>query len=53
VAVAGALLGGAWLWLAFPVGLGYGLAAVALGSYLAGDVLNRRPELLQAVTRRR
>jgi ABC-2 type transport system permease protein len=54
VAAAGALLGGAWLWLAFPVGLGYGLAAVALGSYLAGDVLDRRmPELLQAVTPRR
>jgi ABC-2 type transport system permease protein len=41
----------AWPWLAVPVGLGYGLAAAALGCYLAGDVLDRRlPELLAAVT---
>lgn len=52
--VAGALLQGAWLWLAFPVGVVYGLTAVGLGTYLAGDVLDRRmPELLQAVTPRR
>ncbi|MFC4106609.1 ABC transporter permease [Micromonospora zhanjiangensis] len=54
VTVAGILLGGAWLWVGFPVGLAYGLAAAALGTYLAGDVLDRRqPELLQAVTPRR
>jgi len=52
--VATALLGDVWLWLALPVGLGYGLGATLLGSYLAGDVLDRRmPELLVAVTPRR
>ncbi|MFF5176343.1 ABC transporter permease [Micromonospora sp. NPDC000089] len=52
--VAAALLGGAWLWLALPVGLAYGAGAALLGSYLAGDVLDRRqPELLTAVTPRR
>lgn len=45
------LLGDAWPWLAVPVGAGYGLAAAALGCYLAGEVLDRRtPELLAAVT---
>ncbi|WBB65860.1 ABC transporter permease [Micromonospora sp. WMMD812] len=49
-----ALLGDVWLWLALPVGLGYGLGAGLLGSYLAGDVLDRRqPELLATVTPRR
>ncbi|MFC7547066.1 ABC transporter permease [Plantactinospora sp. GCM10030261] len=52
--VANALLGDVWLWLALPVGLAYGLGAIVLGTYLAGDVLDRRmPELLQAVTPRR
>ncbi|MFI6822877.1 ABC transporter permease [Micromonospora sp. NPDC050187] len=52
--VAAALLGDAWLWLAAPLGLGYGLGAALLGAYLAGDVLdNRAPELLTAVTPRR
>lgn len=52
--VAAALLGTVWHWIALPVGVGYGLAAVALGTYLAGDVLDRRmPEVLAAVTPRR
>ncbi|BCL14772.1 ABC transporter permease [Micromonospora sagamiensis] len=52
--VAAALLGDAWLWLAAPLGLGYGLGAALLGAYLAGDVLDHRtPELLSAVTPRR
>jgi ABC-2 type transport system permease protein len=53
-AMGSALAGDAWRWFALPVGLGYGLAAAALGCYLAGDVLDRRaPELLAAVTPRR
>ncbi|WP_433345664.1 ABC transporter permease [Micromonospora sp. CA-111912] len=52
--VAAALLGDAWLWLALPLGLAYGLGAALLGTYLAGDLLDRRaPELLTAVTPRR
>ena len=52
--VATALLGEVWLWIALPVGLAYGIAAVLLGTYIAGDVLDRRmPELLVAVTPRR
>lgn len=52
--VAAALLGDAWLWLALPLGTGYGLGAALLGAYLAGDVLDRRqPELLATVTPRR
>lgn len=52
--VATVLLGDAWHWIALPVGVGYGVAAVALGTYLAGDVLDRRmPEVLTAVTPRR
>ncbi|MEV4494977.1 ABC transporter permease [Micromonospora arborensis] len=52
--VAAALLGDAWLWLALPVGIAYGLGTALLGAYLAGDVLDRRqPELLVTVTPRR
>ncbi|PWU62147.1 ABC transporter permease [Micromonospora globispora] len=54
IVVAAALLGDLWRWLALPLGLAYGLGAALLGSYLAGDVLDRRmPELLAAVTPRR
>lgn len=52
--VAAALLGDAWLWVALPVGVAYGLGVALLGAYLAGDVLDRRqPELLSTVTPRR
>ncbi|MEV1321101.1 ABC transporter permease [Micromonospora arborensis] len=52
--VAAGLLGDAWLWLALPVGIAYGLGTALLGAYLAGDVLDRRqPELLATVTPRR
>lgn len=52
--VAAVLLGDFWHWIALPVGIGYGLGAAALGTYLAGDVLDRRmPELLAAITPRR
>lgn len=36
------VLGDAWSWVAVPAGAGYGLAAVALSTYLAGDLLDRR-----------
>jgi ABC-2 type transport system permease protein len=49
--VAAAVLDGAWVWLALPVGLAYGLGLTVLGCYLAGDLLDRRaPELLRTVT---
>jgi ABC-2 type transport system permease protein len=52
-AVAAALLGTIWLWLALPAGLAYGFGAAALGCYIGGDVLDRRgPALLSAVTPR-
>lgn len=54
VAVAALLVPAAWSWLLLPLGVGYGVAAAALGSYVAGDVVDRRaPELLAAVTPRR
>jgi ABC-2 type transport system permease protein len=47
------LLGPAWLWIGLPAGLGYGLAAYALGARIAGGLLDRRtPELLAAVSSR-
>ncbi|HEY8532405.1 MAG TPA: ABC transporter permease [Micromonospora sp.] len=52
--VATVVLGDLWLWLALPLGLAYGVGAAALGTYLAGDALDRRmPELLQTITPRR
>ncbi|MEV6691393.1 ABC transporter permease [Micromonospora sp. NPDC051196] len=52
--IAAALLGDAWLWLGLPLGVLYGVGVALLGSYLAGDALDRRqPELLTAVTPRR
>ena len=52
--VASALLPEVWLWLAAPVGLGYGFGGALLGSWLAGDVLDHQmPELLHRVTPRR
>jgi ABC-2 type transport system permease protein len=41
----------AWLLLAGPVGVVYGVGAAWLGTYMVGDMLDRQmPELLQAVT---
>jgi len=41
-------------WLILLIGLGYGAAAAWLGTYIAGDVIERRgPEILAAVTPRR
>jgi ABC-2 type transport system permease protein len=43
-----------WGWVLLAVGLAYGLGAVRLGTWLAGDLLERRgPEILVAVTPRR
>jgi ABC-2 type transport system permease protein len=40
-----------WTWPVLPVGIAYGLGAMLLGTYIAGDVLDRRaPEILTAVT---
>ena len=53
IQVAGYLLGPAWLWAGFPIGVAYGAAAFVLGSRLAANWLDRRmPELLAAVTPR-
>jgi ABC-2 type transport system permease protein len=54
IALLALVSGAAWSWLALPAGLAYGVGAVALGSYIGGDILDRRaPELLTAVTPRR
>jgi ABC-2 type transport system permease protein len=51
VLIASVLLPSAWRWLVAPVGIGWGVGAVLLGTYIAGDMLHRRgPELLAAVT---
>ncbi|MFC7529082.1 ABC transporter permease [Actinoplanes sp. GCM10030250] len=53
VILTGHLLGPLWLWIGLPVGLAYGAAAYALGSRLAGNLLDRRmPEVLAAVSSR-
>ncbi|NLU78126.1 ABC transporter permease [Micromonospora sp. HNM0581] len=52
--LAAGLLGDTWVWLGLPLGVAYGVGALLLGTYLAGDVLDRRqPELLAMVTPRR
>lgn len=52
-----AFLLGPWswgAWLVLPLGVGYGAGAALLGTYIAGDVLERRgPEILIAITPRR
>jgi ABC-2 type transport system permease protein len=50
------LVGGAapWTWVLLAAGIGYGGGAAWLGTYIAGDVLDRRgPEILAAVTPKR
>ncbi len=40
-----------WSWALLPVGVAYGIGAALLGTYIAGDRIDRRgPELLVAVT---
>jgi ABC-2 type transport system permease protein len=54
VLVLAAFLPGDLAALVAPVGIGYGVGAVLIGTYIGGDVLERRgPELLVAVTPRR
>jgi ABC-2 type transport system permease protein len=51
VIVAYVLLPSALSWLLLPVGAGWGIGAAALGTYIAGDALDRRgPEVLAAIT---
>ena len=41
-------------WVVLVLGLGYGLGAALLGTYIAGDPLDRRgPEILASVTPKR
>jgi ABC-2 type transport system permease protein len=54
VVVAGLLVPHAWWWLVAVGAAGYGLAAVLIGTHIAGYHLDqRRPEVLFAVTPRR
>jgi ABC-2 type transport system permease protein len=40
-----------WGWLTLPVGLAYGFGAMLLGTYIGGDILDKRaPEVLTAIT---
>jgi ABC-2 type transport system permease protein len=51
VLLAAYLLGDLWVWFGLPLGLAYGVGAYALGSRLAGSLLDdRMPELLAAVS---
>jgi ABC-2 type transport system permease protein len=50
------LVGGSapWTWALLVAGVAYGWGAALLGTYIAGDVLDRRgPEILAAVTPKR
>ena len=41
-------------WTVLAVGTGWGVGGMLLGTYIAGDILDRRgPEILAAVTPRR
>ncbi len=54
VLILSAFLSGGLATLVAPIGAAYGLAAVLIGTYIGGDILERRgPELLVAVTPRR
>src|SRR6266542_1299031 len=54
VILAGYLLSGPWSWLVMVGGIGYGVGAALLGTYIVGDRVDQRgPELLAAVTPRR
>jgi ABC-2 type transport system permease protein len=56
VAVAAVLIGSSagLSWVVLALGIGYGLGATWLGTYIAGDALERRgPEILAAVTPKR
>jgi ABC-2 type transport system permease protein len=56
IVVAAFLVGtsASWSWAVLALGLGYGIGAAWLGTYIAGDRIDRRgPELLVAVTPRR
>jgi ABC-2 type transport system permease protein len=51
VVIGALLLPGSWALLVVPVGVAWGVGAVLLSTYIAGDSLDRRgPELLAAVT---
>ena len=53
VLIATALLPDALVGLVLPLGVAWGTAAALLGTYIGGDLLERRgPELLVAVTER-
>jgi ABC-2 type transport system permease protein len=53
MALGAVALGDTWRVLALPIGLGYGVVAILIGTVVAGDLIDRRgPELLAAVTPR-
>jgi ABC-2 type transport system permease protein len=54
ILVAALLLPGYARWLVLPAGVLYGVVGAVIGTYIAGDLLDRRaPEILAAVTPRR